>query len=189
MLTDVSESDSEGSQTPLKQTTTSQPETDDLQSYTKGRMPNMRQPTANSYSLAGKQRNDGSQSNPESAPVNHHGLDGADQGNNGRNHFGLQDGLHPLQELDTHATTQTQKEHKEVQKREHEEQQDYYNQYRNPIARLRAQYPQAPAEFLAVRISKKSLRPSLTLTDICIPVSRHLGQPICRDFPKLHRLF
>lgn len=189
MLTDVSESDSEGSQTPLKRSTTSQPETGDLQSYTKGRMPNVRQPTANSYSLAGKQRNDNSHSNSESAPVNNHGLDGADQGNNGRNQFGLQDGLHPLQELDTHATTQTQKEHKEVQKREHEEQQEYYNQYRNPIARLRAQYPQAPAEFLAVRMSNPSLQSSLTKSDFCVPVSRDLGQPICRDFPKLHRLF
>lgn len=74
------------------------------------------------------------------------------QGNNGRNNFGMQDGLHPLQELDTGATTQTQKEEKENKKREHEEQQNYYNQYRNPIARLRAQYPQAPAEFLAVRL-------------------------------------
>ena len=189
MLTDVPESDSEGSQTPLKRSTTSQPETGDLQSFTKGRMPNVRQPTANSYSLAGKQRNDNSYSNSESAPVNHHGLDGADQGNNGRNNFGLQDGLHPLQELDTHATTQTQKEHKEVQKRAHEEQQEYYNQYRNPIARFRAQYPQAPAEFLAVRIFNLSLRSSLTKSDFCVPVSWDLGQPICRDFPKLHRLF
>lgn len=189
MLTDVSESDSEGSQTPLKQTSTSQPETGDLQSYTKGRMPNVRQPTANSYSLAGKQRNDGSQSNSESAPVNHHGLDGADQGNNGRNHFGLQDGLHPLQELDTHATTQTQKEQKETQKREHEEQQEYYNQYRNPIAKFRAQYPQAPAEFLAVRIPIPSPKSSLTISDLCVPVSRNRGQPIRRDFPELNRLF
>jgi aquaglyceroporin related protein len=189
MLTDVSESDSEGSLTPLKRSTTSQPETGDLQSFTKGRMPNVRQPTANSYSLAGKQRNDGSHSNSESAPVNHHGLDGADQGSNGRNNFGLQDGLHPLQELDTHATTQTQKEHKEVQKREHEEQQEYYNQYRNPIARFRAQYPQAPAEFLAVRLSNLSLRSSLTKPDIRIPISWNCGQPICRHFPKFNRLF
>ena len=101
--------------------------------------------------MAGKQRKD--DSGPERAPINEHGLSDANQGNNGRNNFGLQDGLHPLQELDSGETTQTQKEEKEIQKREHEEQQEYYNQYRNPIARFRAQYPQAPAEFLAVRLS------------------------------------
>ncbi|KAF3005634.1 hypothetical protein E8E13_003114 [Curvularia kusanoi] len=140
--------DSEGSQTPLRPTQTSQPDNNgDIQSYTQGRMPNVRQPTSNSFSMAGRQRND--HSTPGSAPVNKHGLDETDQGNNGRNNFGLQDGLHPLQELDTHATTQTQKEEKEMKKREHEEEQEFYNQYRNPIAKFRAQYPQAPAEFLA----------------------------------------
>jgi aquaglyceroporin related protein len=88
--------------------------------------------------------------NHERAPVNEHGLTDTKQNDNGRNQFGLQDGLHPLQELDTNQTTETQKEEKETQKREHEEQQKFYDQYRNPIARLRAQYPQAPAEFLAV---------------------------------------
>lgn len=102
--------------------------------------------------MAGRQRND--TSTTESAPVNKRGLDDADQGNNGRNNFGLQDGLHPLQELDSSQETQSQKEGKEIQKREREEQQAYYNQYRNPIARFRAQYPQAPAEFLAVRLSE-----------------------------------
>lgn len=100
--------------------------------------------------MAGKQRDD--ESGAERAPINEHGLTETAQGTNGRNNFGLQDGLHPLQELDTSETTQSGKEKKEIQKREHEEQQDYYNQYRNPIARLRAQYPQAPAEFLAVRL-------------------------------------
>ena len=89
---------------------------------------------------------------PERAPVNEHGLTDSNQNGNsqGRNQFGLQDGLHPLQELDTKDTSATQKEEKEMQQREHEEQQKFYDQYRNPIARLRAQYPQAPAEFLAV---------------------------------------
>ena len=100
--------------------------------------------------MAGKQRND--ETTSDRAPVNEHGLTETAQGSNGRNNFGLQDGLHPLQELDTSETTQTQKEEKETKKREHEEQQEYYNQYRNPIARFRAQYPQAPAEFLAVRV-------------------------------------
>jgi aquaglyceroporin related protein len=99
--------------------------------------------------MAGKQHNDDSA--PERAPINEHGLGDVNQGDTGRNNFGLQDGLHPLQELDSGETTQTQKEEKEDHKREHEERQEYYNQYRNPIARFRAQYPQAPAEFLAVR--------------------------------------
>ncbi|XPS75313.1 hypothetical protein M3J09_007416 [Ascochyta lentis] len=146
------ENDSESSQTPLRQGQSSQPRSSDqYQSYSHGRMPNVRQPTSTSFSMAGKQRNDDSAS--QRAPVNNHGLTEADQGNDsGRNNFGLQDGLHPLQELDTGETTQTQKEEKEIKKREHEEQQKYYDQYRNPIARLRAQYPQAPAEFLATFI-------------------------------------
>lgn len=86
----------------------------------------------------------------ERAPVNEHGLTYSnDNDAPTRNHFGLADGLPPLQELESHATTQTQKEKEEIKQREHEAQQDFYNQYRNPIARLRAQYPQAPAEFLA----------------------------------------
>ncbi|KAJ4336513.1 hypothetical protein N0V87_005377 [Didymella glomerata] len=150
--------DSDGSQTPLHPGQSSQEAySADIQSYSKGRMPNVRRPTSNTHSMAGKQRNDDSApetasvNKQESAPVNKHGLDEANQGQgtNGRNNFGLQDGLHPLQELDTSETTQTQKEQKEEQKKEHEQQQEYYNQYRNPIARLRAQYPQAPAEFLA----------------------------------------
>jgi aquaglyceroporin related protein len=89
---------------------------------------------------------------PDRAPVNEHGLTDSNQNGNtqGRNQFGLQDGLHPLQELDTNNTSATQKEQKEIQQREHQEQQTFYDQYRNPIARFRAQYPQAPAEFLAV---------------------------------------
>jgi aquaglyceroporin related protein len=89
---------------------------------------------------------------PDRAPVNEHGLTDSNQNGNtqGRNQFGLQDGLHPLQELDTNNTSATQKEQKEIQQRERQEQQTFYDQYRNPIARFRAQYPQAPAEFLAV---------------------------------------
>lgn len=85
----------------------------------------------------------------ERAPVNEHGLTTSDQSEAPtRNHFGLADGLHPLQELESQES-ETQKEKEEIKRREHEAQQEYYNQYRNPIARLRAQYPQAPAEFLA----------------------------------------
>ncbi|KAH7095529.1 aquaporin-like protein [Paraphoma chrysanthemicola] len=86
----------------------------------------------------------------ERAPVNEHGLTyNNDNDAPTRNHFGLADGLPPLQELESNDTTQTKKEKNEIQQREHEAQQEFYNQYRNPIARLRAQYPQAPAEFLA----------------------------------------
>lgn len=85
------------------------------------------------------------------APVNEHGLAYSNNSGGGqeRHQFGLAEGLPPLQELDSHETTQTEREKHEIQNREHEAQQDYYNQYRNPIARFRAQYPQAPAEFLA----------------------------------------
>jgi aquaglyceroporin related protein len=76
-------------------------------------------------------------------------LDYAD-GRGDRQHFGLQDGLPPLQEHDTNATSQTKQEEKEIQQREETAEREFYNQYRNPIARLRAKYPQAPAEFLAV---------------------------------------
>jgi aquaglyceroporin related protein len=92
------------------------------------------------------------------APVNEHGLTYNNQnpheGNqdNSRHQFGLADGLPPLQELDSHKTSDSAKEEKEAKKREHAAEQEYYNQYRNPIARLRAQYPQAPAEFLATFI-------------------------------------
>jgi aquaglyceroporin related protein len=87
------------------------------------------------------------------APVNEHGLDYRDTNDgshgNQRHQFGLADGLPPLQELQSHKTTESEEEEKEMHQQEHEAEQDYYNQYRNPIARLRAQYPQAPAEFLA----------------------------------------
>ncbi|KAH8628548.1 hypothetical protein IG631_15805 [Alternaria alternata] len=83
------------------------------------------------------------------APINEHGLDYSD-GRGDRQHFGLQDGLPPLQEHDTNATSQTKQEEKEIQQREETAEREFYNQYRNPIARLRAKYPQAPAEFLAV---------------------------------------
>lgn len=82
------------------------------------------------------------------APVNEHGLDYV---NNSGQHeqFGMQDGLPPLKELNTGETTASEKEEAEIRDREHKAEQDDYNQYRNPIARLRAKYPQAPAEFLA----------------------------------------
>jgi aquaglyceroporin related protein len=84
------------------------------------------------------------------APVNEHGLTyNNDSSAPGRNHFGMADGLPPLKEIDSHKTTHSEKEKMEDDKRQHKAEQDCYDQYRNPIARLRAQYPQAPAEFLA----------------------------------------
>ena len=85
----------------------------------------------------------------ERAPIDEHGLLYSDRQGQSQ-HFGMQDGLPPLKELESHETSQTAKEKEEIQNREHEAQQEFYNQYRNPVARLRAQYPQAPAEFLAV---------------------------------------
>jgi aquaglyceroporin related protein len=121
----------------------------EFHSTNQGRMANIRQPTSNTF-MSGNLRND--HEKQERAPVNEHGLASSEPEGTGpqRNHFGMQDGLHPLQELESNKTSQTQKEEKEIQQREHDSQQDFYNQYRNPIATLRAQYPQAPAEFLAV---------------------------------------
>jgi aquaglyceroporin related protein len=147
--------DLKGSQVPLRGELPSQQSesTGDFYSTSQGLMANVRLPTTNTaYSVTGNRGN--YHENQERAPVNEHGLTNseAERSEPHRNHFGMQDGLHPLQELDSNETSQTQKEEKEIQQREHESQQEYYNQYRNPIARLRAQYPQAPAEFLAVYI-------------------------------------
>ena len=109
----------------------------------------------------------------ERAPVNEHGLSYSDtQGQ--PHHFGMQDGLPPLKELESHETSQTQKEKEEIQHRQNEAQQEYYNQYRNPIARLRAQYPQASAEFLAVRIPFHPDQALLTSTDFRLPFPRNM---------------
>jgi aquaglyceroporin related protein len=62
----------------------------------------------------------------ERAPVNEHGLTyNNDTGTPGRNHFGLADGLPPLKEIDSHKTTQSEKEKNEIDQREHDAQQDY----------------------------------------------------------------
>ncbi|EFQ93612.1 hypothetical protein PTT_08938 [Pyrenophora teres f. teres 0-1] len=87
----------------------------------------------------------------ERAPVDEHGLDYSDARGQ-QQHFGLQDGLPPLKELDTHGTSETKQEQKEEQRKAEEAEREFYNQYRNPIARFRAKYPQAPAEFLATFI-------------------------------------
>jgi aquaglyceroporin related protein len=80
---------------------------------------------------------------------------------------GYQGALSPVKESDTASleTSRTQEEKKEMQSREQEELQDFYNNYRNPLARLRARFPEAPAEFLAVgtQILRQTLR--LTLLD------------------------
>jgi aquaglyceroporin related protein len=65
-----------------------------------------------------------------------------------------QGALSPVKETDTASveTSETQDEKKEAQNQEKQALQDFYNNYRNPLARLRARYPEAPAEFLAVSI-------------------------------------
>lgn len=124
-----------------------------------GRKVNMRRvPTAeadqvrrDSTTPAVRKESRAENSGRDRAPVNEHGLSYSNEGgdNQGRHQFGLAEGLPPLQELDSHETTQSELEKHEIQDRQHAAEQEYYDQYRNPIARLRAQYPQAPAEFLA----------------------------------------
>jgi hypothetical protein len=70
-----------------------------------------------------------------------------------RNHTpGFQSTLSPLKEDDTASieSSQTQEEKKEIESREEQAIHEFYNAYRNPLARLRARCPEAPAEFLAV---------------------------------------
>lgn len=57
----------------------------------------------------------------------------------------------PLEDSQSVATAETQAEKQEIRHREEEAMEDYYNTYRNPLARFRARYPEALAEFLAVR--------------------------------------
>lgn len=125
------------------------PRPDQLRTTVNGRTVNVRRlPTSEADDVLRRRGNDNEEH--DRAPINERGLSySGDEGHS--QHFGMQDGIPPLQELGPHETSQTEKEREEIHQREHESQQEYYNQYRNPIARLRAQYPQAPAEFLAVR--------------------------------------
>jgi aquaglyceroporin related protein len=157
-------SDSEDTQVPPN----TSPDPEHIRTTIEGRKVNMRRvPTAEATQM-NQEQNSTSQptSKPSNdhdhdhdhdhdrAPVNEHGLaynesTDSNTGNHQRHQFGLAEGLHPLQELDSHSTTKSEQQTKDDEKREHAAQTEYYNQYRNPIARLRAQYPQAPAEFLA----------------------------------------
>ncbi|KAI4912395.1 uncharacterized protein J4E92_010025 [Alternaria infectoria] len=125
-----------------------------FQTTVDGRNVNMKRvPTSEADQVLGRNQEPNARSHEhhegqERAPVNEHGLEFSD-GRGQQQHFGLQDGLPPLQEHDTNMSSQTKQEEKEIQQREHEAEREFYNQYRNPIARLRAKYPQAPAEFLA----------------------------------------
>ncbi|KAF2691200.1 hypothetical protein K458DRAFT_426557 [Lentithecium fluviatile CBS 122367] len=67
---------------------------------------------------------------------------------------GYQGGLSPVHETDTASieTSETQEEKQEAQSREQQALQVFYNNYRNPLARLRARFPEAPAEFVATTI-------------------------------------
>jgi aquaglyceroporin related protein len=57
----------------------------------------------------------------------------------------------PLDDSISVATAETHAEKRELRQRERAAVRDYYNTYRNPLSRLRARYPEAFAEFLAVR--------------------------------------
>ncbi|CAN9164585.1 unnamed protein product [Alternaria sp. RS040] len=152
----VLEEDSEDSEVTLGGGQRPQPGRDPSQFQTTvdGRKVNMRRvPTSEADQFLGRNRGQDPGSHEhhdgqDRAPINEHGLDYAN-GRGDRQHFGLQDGLPPLQEHDTNTTSQTKQEEKEIQQREETAEREFYNQYRNPIARLRAKYPQAPAEFLA----------------------------------------
>lgn len=153
----VLEEDSGDSQETLNagSNTDSQGNPDRFQTVVNGRRVNVKRvPTSEANQVLGLDHNQESHTHEHHdgqtrAPVNEHGLGYADRSGQ-QQHFGLQDGLPPLQERATNETSQTKEEEKETQRREEEEERDFYNQYRNPIARFRAKYPQAPAEFLAV---------------------------------------
>jgi hypothetical protein len=70
--------------------------------------------------------------------------------------------LPSLKEVETGESAQTEAEKQEIQNRQEEELNEYYNNYRNALARFRARYPEAPAEFLAVSSFAMSIEVSLT---------------------------
>jgi aquaglyceroporin related protein len=148
------EEDSEGSQVPLRsQGSNQRRDPDHFQTTIEGRPVNMKRvqtSEANQFLDNQDQPHESREHDQRGrAPVNEHGLEFS--GQHGEQHqFGLQDGLPPLQKLDTSESTQSQKEENEIERREQEAEKEFYDQYRNPIARLRARYPQAPAEFVAV---------------------------------------
>ena len=129
--------------------------TERFQTVVDGRRVNVKRvPTGEAIQVLGGNSDPGTRSHEHHegqnrAPVNEHGLDYAD-GRGQQQHFGLQDGLPPLQQRGTNDTSRTEQEEIEIQGRQQQEEREFYNQYRNPIARFRAKYPQAPAEFLAV---------------------------------------
>ncbi|CAI6241690.1 unnamed protein product [Periconia digitata] len=89
------------------------------------------------------------------APDNNQGLNRLQSQTRNRYISGYSGGLPPVDEtasLQSYESYQTEADKKQA--RQHDEQalQDYYNNYRNPLARLRAKYPEAPAEFLCTMI-------------------------------------
>ena len=64
----------------------------------------------------------------------------------------MEDNFHGdnLDDTQSDATPETQAEKQEIRNQEEEAIQDYYNTYRNPLARFRARYHEALAEFLSV---------------------------------------
>ena len=100
-----------------------------------------------------------------------------DSGPRQRYTSGYQGALSPVKETDTASveTTETQEEKKDAQNHEQEALERFYNTYRNPLARLRARYPEAPAEFLAVSIPLPCQKLMLTSTDDDIHFLWHRG--------------
>lgn len=90
-----------------------------------------------------------------------------DLGTRKRYTSGYQSGLSPLKETDTASveTSQTQEEKQEAQSHEQQALQEFYNNYRNPLARLRARFPEAPAEFIAVSNTHYNRYPWLISVD------------------------
>lgn len=70
----------------------------------------------------------------------------------GDNFHGDHPPLEDNQSSHTAETSETQAEKKDHRNREQKAIENYYNTYRNPLARLRARYPEAFAEFLAVSL-------------------------------------
>ena len=152
----VLEEDSEDSEQTLRgHQPNQQQDPDRFQTTVDGRSVNVKRvPTSEANQVLGGDPGQGNRSHEHHegqnrAPVDEHGLEYSD-GRGQQQHFGLQDGLPPLQQRGTNETTRTKQEEIEIQERQQQEEREFYNQYRNPIARFRARYPQAPAEFLAV---------------------------------------
>jgi aquaglyceroporin related protein len=98
------------------------------------------------HSVARQEHNDSEQSQENRQSM--------DSDTRRRHASGYLGSLSPLEETDTASVETSRSPRKqETQNREQQAVQDFYNNYRNPLARLRARFPEAPAEFIAVSIN------------------------------------